>query len=192
MSLQSAATDPFALNQYRDYLRILASQQISIRLQGKTDLSGIVQETLWEAHRELARGVSVPSGERLPWLRRIMSNNLADAVRQMTAAKRDVGREVSLQQAVEQSSIRLEAWLACEMPPHSAIEREERVLQLVGALAKLPDSQRESLMLHYWTGWTLVQIAEHIGRSREAVAGLIKRGLRQLRADLNPGIPSHE
>ena len=28
-------------------------------------------------------------------------------------------------------------------------------------------------MLHYWTGWTLVQIATHLGRSREAVAGLL-------------------
>ena len=67
-----------------------------------------------------------------------MSNNLADAVRQMTANKRDVGREVSLQQAGEQSSIRLVAWLACEIPPNCSIEQEERMLELVGALAKPP------------------------------------------------------
>ena len=44
-----ALNDPFALNQYRDYLRILASQQLAGRFQGKADLSGIVQKTLWES-----------------------------------------------------------------------------------------------------------------------------------------------
>jgi RNA polymerase sigma-70 factor (ECF subfamily) len=185
VSPESPGTDPFALNQYREYLRILASQQAALRLQGKVDLSGIVQETLWEAHQELQGGCHVDAGKRLPWLRRILSNNLADAVRRMAADKRNVGREVSLQQSIEQSSLRLEAWLACEDPPERRLEREERVLHLVEVLGKLPDAQREALMLHYWTGWTLAQIAEHIGRSREAVAGLIKRGLRQLRLELN-------
>ena len=47
-------------------------------------------------------------------------------------------------------------------------------------------------MLHYWTGWTLVQIATHLGRSRESVAGLLKRGLHQLRVELNAGKLGHE
>jgi RNA polymerase sigma-70 factor (ECF subfamily) len=108
----------------------------------------------------------------------------------MAAEKRNVGREVSLQQSVEQSSMRLEAWLAREDRPERKLEREEHVLQLVAALAKLPDAQREALMLHYWTGWTLAQIATHMGRSREAVAGLLKRGLRQLRVEIDGGNPS--
>ena len=117
MSPESPATDPFALNHYREYLKILASQQAALRLQGKVDLSGVVQDTLWEAHRELQGGCHVDAGKRLPWLRRILSNNLADAVRRMAADKRNVGREVSLQQSIEQSSMRLEAWLAREDPP---------------------------------------------------------------------------
>jgi RNA polymerase sigma-70 factor, ECF subfamily len=186
------ASDPFALNQYREYLRILALQQVGLRFQGKVDLSGIVQETLWEAHRELEGGCHVDGGKRLPWLRRILSNNLTDAVRRMAADKRNVGREVSLQVSIEQSSMRLEAWLAQEDAPHHKLEQEERVLQLVDALGKLPDAQREALTLHYWTGWTLVQIAAHLGRSREAVAGLLKRGLRQLRSEMSAGNQSHD
>ena len=192
MSPESPAADPFALNQYREYLRILASQQAALRFQGKVDLSGVVQETLWEAHRELQGGCHVDAGKRLPWLRRILSNNLADAVRRMAADKRNVGREVSLQQSIEQSSLRLEAWLAREDPPERKLEQEDRVLQLVGALGKLPDAQREALMLHYWTGCTLAQIATQLGRSREAVAGLLKRGLRQLRVEMDTGNQSHD
>jgi len=192
LSSEPPPADPHALNQYREYLKILALQQVALRFQGKLDPSGIVQETLWEAHKELQGGCHVEAGKRLPWLRRILSNNLADAVRRMAADKRNVGREVSLQQSVEQSSMRLEAWLAREDRPERKLEREEHVLQLVAALAKLPDAQREALMLHYWTGWTLAQIAAHLGRSREAVAGLLKRGLRQLRIEMDVGNPSHD
>ena len=144
----------------------------------------MVQETLFEAHREIVRGVRVPAEERRAWLRTILANNLADHARRLTAEKRDVGREVSLQRGIELSSQRLEDWLAIEMPPHLAMEQEEQLLSLVAALARLPEDQREALTLHYWSGLTLMQIAEQLGRSRDATAGLIKRGLRQLRVNM--------
>jgi RNA polymerase sigma-70 factor (ECF subfamily) len=178
------SAEAHAPEQYREYLRLLASQLLARRFRGKVDPSGIVQETLWEAHREIARGIDVPSGERLAWMRRILANNLADEVRRFTAEKRDIGREVSLQQAIEQSSQQLEVWLARELPPGSAIAHDEQLLRLVASLAKLPEAQREALIQHYWTGSTLVEIAAQMERTRDAVAGLIKRALRQLRLEL--------
>ncbi len=173
-----------ALEQYRDYLRLLASHQFGSRFRGKEDLSGVVQETLFEAHREMVRGVRVPAEERLAWLRTILANNLADHARRLTAEKRDMGREVPLQKAIELSSQWLEDWLAIEMPPDLGMEQEEQLLSLVAALARLPEAQREAITLHYWSGWTLMQIAEQLERSRDATAGLIKRGLRQLRINM--------
>ncbi len=87
--------------------------------------------------------------------------------------------------------MRLEAWLACDLPPNEALEQQERVLQVVAALAKLPAAQREALIMHNWNGWPLAKIAEHMGRSRAAVAGLIKRGVRQLRQEIGPMEASH-
>jgi RNA polymerase sigma-70 factor (ECF subfamily) len=178
-----ATADDYVLEKYRDYLRMLASQELALRFRGKVDPSGVVQETLWEAHQELARGLDVPSGERLPWLRRILANNLADQVRRLTAEKRDVGREVSLEQGIETSSKRLELWLARDLNPAAAND-DEPVLKLVAAFVKLPEAQREAIFLQYWMGLTFAQIADEMGRSREAVAGLMKRGLRQLRTEL--------
>jgi RNA polymerase sigma-70 factor (ECF subfamily) len=179
-----ASVQARALEQYRDYLRLLASQHLAARFRGKVDPSGIVQQTLWEAHRELVQGIEVPSGEQLAWLRRILANNLADEVRRFTAEKRNVGREVSLQQAIEQSSQQLEVWLARDFAPCHAVERDELLLRLAGALARLSADQREAIILHYWSGRTLIQIANELDRSRDAVAGLIKRGLRQLRNEM--------
>ena len=59
--------------------------------------------------------------------------------------------------------------------------QHERAVQLAAALAQLPDAQREALVLQHWHGWTLAQIGEHLDRTPAAVAGLLKRGLRQLR-----------
>jgi DNA-directed RNA polymerase specialized sigma24 family protein len=38
--------------------------------------------------------------------------------------------------------------------------------------------------LRHLEGWSLAQIAEHLGRSTQAAAGLIKRGLIALRSHL--------
>lgn len=62
--------------------------------------------------------------------------------------------------------------------------RQEQAIQLSTALAKLPDAQREALVLRHFHGWSLAQIAEELGRSHAAVAGLLKRGLQQLRNEL--------
>jgi RNA polymerase sigma-70 factor (ECF subfamily) len=91
-------------------------------------------------------------------------------------------RERSLEAALDESSSRLEAWLAAEQSsPSQRAERGEQVARLAEALAGLPEAQREALVLHHWQGWTLAQIAGHLGRSPAAVAGLLKRGLKQLR-----------
>jgi RNA polymerase sigma-70 factor (ECF subfamily) len=45
----------------------------------------------------------------------------------------------------------------------------------------LPEAQREALVLQHWQGLSLAEVGARLGRSPEAVAGLLKRGLKQLR-----------
>ena len=171
-----------ALERYRAYLHLLAGAQLDPRLRGKIDLSGVVQQTLLEAHQAASQAHVPP----LAWLRRILANNLGDEIRKLTTAKRDVSREQSLEAALEASSARLDAWLAAEQSsPSAQLQREEQALRLAQALAELPEAQREALVLQHWHGWSLAAIAQHLERSPAAVAGLLKRGLAQLRTLLH-------
>jgi RNA polymerase sigma-70 factor (ECF subfamily) len=181
----SSSRSGSAFERYRRYLHLLVRLQLDPRLQPNVDLSGIVQQTLLEAHLAEEQVRDRPSEERLAWLRRVLAHNLADEIRKLRTEKRDVRREQSLQAAIEHSSLRLEAWIAVdESTPLSRLERQERTLQLVDALDRLPAAQREALVLQHWHGWSLAEIADHMGRTRTAIAGLLKRGLSQLRDDL--------
>jgi RNA polymerase sigma-70 factor (ECF subfamily) len=171
-----------ALDQYREYLTMLARVQLDPRLRDKLDPSDVVQQTLLDAHQKQEQFRGRTEAEKAAWLRQILAHNLVDALRGFGRAKRDVARERSLDVAVEQSSQRLEAWLVAEQSsPSQKFDRRERAVQLANALAALPEAQREALVLQHWHGFSLAEIGQHMGRSPAAVAGLIKRGLRQLR-----------
>jgi RNA polymerase sigma-70 factor (ECF subfamily) len=160
----------------------LARLQLDPRWQAKLDPSDIVQQTLLQAHqaRHTFRGQS--AAERAAWLRQILARVLANAVRDLGRAKRDVGRERSLEVALEESNARLEGWLAAEQSsPSESVERNERLLQLAAALAQLPEDQREAVTLHHLQGWSLGELAKHLDRSEAAVAGLLHRGFKHPR-----------
>src|SRR5437660_3947587 len=98
-----------SLERLRRYLEVLAQVQVDPRLRGKLDSSGVVQQTLLEAHRALVQTQGWDEEQRLAWLRRILANNLTDEIRKLTTQGRNVHRERSLDAALEQSSARLEA-----------------------------------------------------------------------------------
>jgi RNA polymerase sigma-70 factor (ECF subfamily) len=182
--MSSQAAD-LPLERYREYLRLLARVQIGPQVQARFDPSDVVQQTLLEAHLQQARVRGRTEAERAAWLRRILAHNLADAFRAEGRARRDVSRQRSLEAALEDSSSRLQGWLAAgQSSPSQQAVRQEQEVRLAEALAALPEAQREALVLQHWHGWSLAQIGERMGRSTAAVAGLLKRGLRQLRLQL--------
>jgi RNA polymerase sigma-70 factor (ECF subfamily) len=171
---------------YRSYLDLLARTQAGSRRPAALDLSGVVQQTLLEAHRNWPqlRGRDEPLVAA--WLRRVLTNNLADALRKLFAGKRDAGRERSLEAALDESSARLEAFLAADQSsPSQRAERHEELLRLADALAALPADQRHAVERHHLQGVPLAEVAAELGRSKPAVAGLLHRGLGRLRERLD-------
>jgi RNA polymerase sigma-70 factor (ECF subfamily) len=179
----SAAEPP--LDGYRDYLLLLARARLNPRLRGRLDPSDVVQQTLLEAHRDAEQFRGRTPAERAAWLRQVLARNLANAARDHTRDRRDVGRERSLQASLDESSAKLEAFLAADQSsPSQRADRGEQLVRLAAALAGLPDGQREAVELRHLHGWPLAEIAAHLGRTPAAVAGLLHRGLAQLRSVL--------
>src|SRR6202790_1053653 len=184
MNHQAEADGP-ALERYREYLVLLARLQLGDALRGNLDPSDVVQQTLLEAHRKRDQFRGHTSAELAAWLRRMLACNLADSIRALHRAKRDVARERSLEAALEESSARIESWLVAEQSsPSDQAEANEQAVRLAAALATLPEAQREALVLRHCQGWPLTDISERLGRTPAAVAGLLKRALRQLRQQL--------
>jgi RNA polymerase sigma-70 factor (ECF subfamily) len=185
MNQEAADQSASILERFRAYLYLLARLQLDPRLRRRLDPADLVQQTLVQALGGWDRFRGRSEAELAAWLRQILARNLANATREHGRAKRDVARECSLETALDQSSARLEAWLVAQQSsPSQQVQRKEQAVRLAAVLQELPASQREALTLHYLQNWSLEEVGRVLGRSPAAVAGLVKRGLKQLRLKL--------
>jgi RNA polymerase sigma-70 factor (ECF subfamily) len=180
-------TQPDQLEPYRAYLRLRARLDVDPRLSGKLDLSGVVQQTLLEAHQGLAGFRGTGEAELLAWLQQILTRNLLDEIRRLRRAKYDAALECSL----EDLSTRVRGDLAADhSSPVTRACRHEELLRLSHALEELPADQQTAVVLHHLQGVPLADVAAQMDRSKSAIAGLLHRGMTRLRDLLNGHDPS--
>lgn len=180
-----AKTPTPPIESYRPYLTLLARTHLDQRYQRRIDASDIVQQTLLEAHEHQSQYRGESDGELAGWLRQMLVHNVTDAIRALRREKRDIRREQPLEAAVNESFCRVHDWLAAEQSSASKkVMRDEQLLTLSAGVTSLSDDQREAIILHHLQGYTLKQLAEHLQRSESAVAGLLHRGLQNLRKTL--------
>jgi RNA polymerase sigma-70 factor, ECF subfamily len=177
------------LTLYGNYLKLLVSAQMDGRLRARVSPSDVVQETFFEAHRDFAQFRGQSTAEFVAWLRKIVVNNILRVVEQhLHAEKRDVRREVSLQEIgrrLEQSTVHLESLLAEEADsPSRCAVKHERELELADALAQLPADYRDVIVLRHIEGLPFDTVAARMERSAGAVRMLWLRALKRLRLSL--------
>ena len=100
------------LEEYREYLRMLARTRVGRDLQVRLDASDLVQEALLEAHRDFRQFLGQTEAELTVWLRQILVRNLADQLKHHQSQKRDFQREQPLTVLVEQAHEALAAPLS--------------------------------------------------------------------------------
>lgn len=174
------------LELYRRYLLLLARLQIGRRLQGKVDAADLVQETFLDAHRYFAQFRGRTEAEVVSWLRHILATNLANLVRHyLGSQRRDVRLERALAGELENSSRLLDQGLVANQssPSERAARREQAVL-LADALAQLPETYREVLILRHLEELSFPEVAQRMNRTVEGVKKLWARALAYLRSSL--------
>src|SRR5262245_29630094 len=98
-------TADWQLEKYRPLLLLQARQlQQNPRLLVRGDWSDLVQETFLEAHRNIDGFKGKTEGERIQWLRRILTNTAIDQARRERAGRRDFHLEQTLGTVIADSS----------------------------------------------------------------------------------------
>jgi len=170
------------LESYRAYLRLLASLQVGRRLQAKVDASDLVQETFLHAHRAFPEFRGTSEGEMLQWLRSILASRMSRVVRHYRGTQR---RDVQLERQLVQSSRDLAHMLVgSQTSPSEGVARREESVRLANAMERLPADYRDVIILRNLKGLAFLEVAEEMGRSRDAVHKLWARALGQLREEL--------
>lgn len=180
------------LETYKNYLRLLVIAQLEQRLRARVSPSDVIQETFLEVHRDFGQFRGVTMAEFLAWLRRVLINNVYRAAEQhVHAEKRDVRREISLDQlalVMERSAARFGTVLPDPGPsPSGHAQHRETELALADQLAALPDDYRDVIVLRHIKGLPFDDVGRVMGRSSGAARMLWLRAIKQLRSSLNAG-----
>lgn len=165
------------LNHHRPWLRLLDRRGLSGKFAGRIDESDVAQQTFLSAVRGFEHFKGSTPDELAVWLQQIHERNLQDAVRRHAMAqKRSVDREETF---VEEEIPPVEL-----TSPSQRLMLGERAVRLAAVMSQLPDDQQDAVRMRHLDGETLEAISQRLDRSERAVAGLLYRGLTNLRKAL--------
>jgi RNA polymerase sigma-70 factor (ECF subfamily) len=182
------AGSPEALGQvletFRAYLLLVADRELDPEVRAKGGASDLVQDTFLEAQRDFAGFHGASAEELRAWLRRVLLNNVANFTRQFRQrAKRDVGREVSLEAGG--SSHERGAGLAADtQSPSDAALAQEQAQALARAMELLPEDYRQVLALRHEEQLTFEQIGQKMERTANAARMLWLRAVERLQKEM--------
>lgn len=165
----------------RPVLLRAARWQLRGRQPGGRRPSDLAQEACVLALRGLAKFRGHTANELRTWLQQILRNAITQALRRSGAAKRS--DQVTGPLGTEPGS-------STPLPTTSAlVAGRQGFRQIIAAMAKLPERQRQAIYLRLLREHSLAEISVTLGESEQAVASLIKRGLSRLRTQLLPAAP---
>lgn len=186
----AAAGDPGALDQLfarcQPRLRRLLALKGGVALR-QAELDDLVQEAYLEATRQFPDYTYQGPDSFFRWLATVALHRLANLQRVAGAKKRDRRLERPLQH--DGSTIVPGGVMPAAVGPgpRTLALGTEAQSRLDEALQRLSDVDREVIVLARVQGLSLQEIAERMSRTRNAVALLLSRALRKLKAELGDG-----
>lgn len=173
------------LARHRTRLRQMVKLRISPRIAARLDPSDIVQDTLAEAHRRLPEYAAERPIPFYPWLRRLAWDRLLQMHRHhIEARRRTVMREDFLPLS-DNSEMLLAERLATASTPSDRLLKQEIGQRVRNAVAKLPDSDREVIVLKHLEELSFFDAAAVLEISASAIYSRYYRAIKRLHCLLN-------
>lgn len=176
------------LNQFGDLLRARARESLDSRLRGRIGESDLVQMTLMTAADGFPAFRGETEAELVGWLKAILAQHIAATARwHLRTQKRAAGNEVQFQglptanSSAGYGSDSLLGPVATGQTPSRFVMQQELRERIRDAIAELPWEQQEAVRLKFIDEWPLTEIADFLGKTERAVAGLVARGMKRLK-----------
>jgi len=167
---------------YGERVRRMVRFRMGRELRPKLDSMDLVQDVIFSALEGLGNFTYKNEGDFLRWLSRIAQNALRDNLDKLYADKRDIRREIRLDNkgpATEGGHV--EPYEPIQTTTPSVIlSKKEDLDKLEKALDELKPEYREVIVLAKIEGLSYAEIADRLGKSANAVGHLISRAMMAL------------
>jgi RNA polymerase sigma-70 factor (ECF subfamily) len=143
-------------------------------LRTKIDRDDLLQEVRARILRAEPSSEGRTEAEERAYVNKTIRSVALEIIRTFDRGKRRVASECALPPAL----------VSDHTTPGSRAARNELRNLLADALSALPEDQRRAIELKHLESLSLAEAAMRMNKSRQAVAGLLRRGLKNLRVSL--------
>ena len=176
---------------YLPRVRVIVCARTGSTPVGLADVDDLAQEALLKAYAKLAGFEEQSEGSFRGWMARIVENVVIDQARHERAQKRGgVGASATASGEDPQPvrHVALDSLTECIYPskrprPSAVLAWKETDQKLAEVLSRLPEHQREVIVLTKICEMPRAEVAERLGLSQGAARVLLKRSLDRLRAE---------
>ncbi len=169
------------LERHRQKLKRMVAVRLDRRLAARLDPSDVVQETLADAARKLDGYLRDRPLPFYPWLRQLAEDHLGMLHRRhVRAGRRSVVREEPAGLPHESALELAERLLDTAGGPSAGLRREEQRARVRAALERLPERDREVLVLRHLEQLSTADTAAVLGVSEGAVKMRLLRAVQRL------------
>ncbi len=164
-----------------------ARSLVASYLRSHVEPSDMVQNTMLEAHQHASKLIHLEERSFVAWLRQALRHNILDAVKQRRNKKRDIRRTVRSSELAHTPFAENGFGWAIDTSPSQIAQRNEQIALMWIEIERLPDNQRDAMILKHLEGRSLKEVSETLGLSEPAVAGLLHRARQQLMKRMHEG-----
>ena len=167
-----------SLEQFREYLLMLARAQFGPKYWAVVDPEAIVNQTLFDAHQKQGQFRGKTEDELIAWLKRMLSDDIKDAIKFHHRRKRDIDREDrnGVSSDWEKSCCRFVDITCGLTSPSLHVVRQERETPCGPSFGRASGGPARSDRTASPSRPLLAETAESLDRTVASVVGLLRRG----------------